>query len=111
MCLKIFEICFISFGILLALFLTLCEFGVTKKMSGMKASDFIFYVAFTMFAYILTAFLLVFFVPEITNKLIIALFGLSPFVIGKFVSYHKLRFYSIIQIMIVLLSAIYVFVI
>ncbi|GEM_PF-1495737 len=111
MCLVILKICFALFGILLALNIALCEFGFTKKMSGMRASDFLSYVAVTMFGYILAALVLVFFVHGGINKVLIALFGISPFIIGKVVTYHKLRFYSIIQIAIITLSAVYIFII
>lgn len=104
MYLKIFEITFLIISFVLTLLLILREFGITKNMDGMKASDFISTIVGFMLAYVINAFVLVVFLPEISSKLIMGGFGISPFVIGKLVTYQKVKFYSIIQILSVIIS-------
>ena len=107
MYLKILEYGFVVICAVLTLLLVLREFGITKKMSGMKASDYISAVAVFLFGYIIFAFLLAIFLPNIIQKTVMLVLGFSPFIIGRLASYQKLKVYSIIQILIILLSGIY----
>ena len=58
--------------------------------------------------YILIGIMLIFIMPSLLNKIIILLFIISPFIIGKLVTYEKLKFYSIIQILCVILSLVFI---
>lgn len=111
MYLKILEILFGSLAFGLIVLMILRELGITKKLSPMRASDYVSSMAGLLFAYIIFAFALAAFVPGGINKIILALFGISPFIIGKLVTYKKVKMYSFIQIVCVILSLVYVYII
>ena len=111
MFLKILEILFGSLAFCLIILMILREMGITKKLSPMRASDYVSSMAGLLFAYIIFAFILAAFIPGGINKIILAVFGFSPFIIGKLVTYKKVRIYSLIQIVCVILSLVYVYVI
>ena len=97
----------IAFG--LTVLLVLRELGITKKLSPMRASEYVSVIAGFMIAYIITAIIIVFKIGDLTDKAIMLFFAISPFVIGKLVTYEKVKIYSIIQILCVILSLGYVF--
>lgn len=107
MCLKIIEGLFILAALLLTLLMLVRECGITKKMSPMKASDFVSSIALFVFLYVFFALLLVFILPGLHNKLIMVIFAISPFVIGKLVTYQTVKLYSFIQILCIVISAVY----
>ena len=104
MCLKIFEISFLIIGLALSILLISRQCGVTKNMDGMKASVFITIIAIFFLAYIFNTIILSILIPDLYTKLIMAFIAISPFIIGKLVTYPKVGFYSNIQIGIVILS-------
>lgn len=107
MCLKIFEILFLLTAIILTILLIIREFGITKKLSPMRASDFVSSIAGFLFAYIIFAILLSILISGWVNKCVMIFFAISPFIIGKLVTYQKVKIYSIIQILCVILSIVY----
>lgn len=108
MCLTWFATSFVVIAVILAVqLLTLC-FGVTDKMKPMISSHYISSIAGVMFAYIINAFLLAVLVYDVYSKILMAAFGIVPFIIGGVVNYKKLKFYSIIQILCVISSGLYV---
>ncbi|MCQ2744069.1 MAG: hypothetical protein MJ230_04640 [bacterium] len=109
MYLKLIEILFGVFAFILTLLMILREFGITKNLSPMKASDYVSSMAGFMFAYILFSFILATFIPGGINKIVLALFGFSPFIIGKLVTYQKVKTYSFLQILCVILSIVFVY--
>lgn len=111
MYLKILEILFGGLAFILLLLMLFREMGITKKLSPMRASDYVSSMAGFLFAYIVIAFMLAVFTPGGINKIVMALFGISPFIIGKLVTYKKVKRYSFIQILCVILSLVYVYII
>ena len=111
MYLKILEILFGSLAFILLLLMLFRELGITKKLSPMRASDYISSMAGFLLLYIVFAFVLAIFTPIGINKMVMALFGISPFIIGKLVTYKNVRVYSFIQILCVILSLVYVYII
>ena len=107
MCLKIFEILFLLTAIILTILLIIREFGITKKLSPMRASDFVSSIAGFLFAYIIFAILLSIFISGWVNKCVMIFFAISPFIIGKMVTYQKVKIFSTIQIICVILSIVY----
>ena len=107
MYLGIMKSLFIFAGCLLTLLLIIREFGITKKISPMKASDYVSLIAGIMFVYVVCAFLIAIFFPGIHKKITMILFGLMPFIIGKLVTYKKVHFYSIIQMVCIIPSIVY----
>ena len=108
MYLKIMEFSFLGVALILTFLLVIRELGVTKKMSPMRASDFVSSMAGLMLGYVILAFLLALFLKGIQVKFTMALFGFMPFIIGKIVTYKKVHFYSIIQIVCIIVSIVYV---
>ena len=111
MYLKIFEIIFGISSFAFLLLMILREIGVTKRLTPMRASDYVSSMAMFLLAYIVFAFLIAIFIPSWINKIIFSLFGISPFIIGKLVTYQKVKKYSIMQILCVILSLLYTLII
>ena len=111
MYLKILEYGFVLICGILTVLLVLREFGITKKMSGMRASDYISTVSAFLLGYIIFAFLLAIFLPYLLHKAVMLVLGFSPFIIGKLATYQKLKVYSIIQIFVIFLRGIYLLII
>ena len=108
MCLKILASTFVILVIVLTVqLLSLC-FNITEKMKPMQLSNYVSSVAGVMFAYVVNAFLLILVIPDVYSKILMAAFGIIPFMIGSVVSYHKLKFYSIIQIECIVTSGFYI---
>lgn len=110
MCLKIFEVIFILVSLILAFLLIAREIGITKYMSPMRASDYVSSMAVFMLGYILISFVIAVFAQGIFNKMIFLFFCASPFIIGKFVTYKRLKIFSVLQILCVIISLGYVIV-
>ena len=106
MCLTLLKIIFGVSAFLLAVLLILREKGYTKDFSPMKASDYISGLAGLMFFYVVSACLVAILIDGAIIKIVMLLFGLSPFIIGKLVTYEKVKIYSIIQIACIILSLI-----
>lgn len=69
-----------------------------------KLSPIIAFMAGLVLLYVFLGLILTMLIPIIKYKLIMFLFTLSPFIIGKLVTYKKLKLYSIIQLFCVILS-------
>lgn len=79
----------------------------TKKLrqDGEKYSDFIATMSFFLAFYVIFTILDCFLIYDIKNKLIMLLFAISPFIIGKVATYEQEKMYSILQLTIILYSA------
>ena len=99
---------FVVIAAILAILLILREFGITKKLSPMRASDYVSVIAIFLVIYVINAFLIMIFNPLIDVRISMALFGIIPFVIGKMVKYEDVKLYSTIQILCVIFSIVYV---
>ena len=82
--------------------------GITNRMKPMQASSYVSFSAASLLLYIINAGLILLLVPEISAKIIMFLFMLMPFFIGKFAVYPKLKFFSILQTLCVIMSGVYV---
>ena len=76
----------------------------------MKASHFVALMAIFMALYIVSGIILAFFIPNVLSKALILLFALSPFIIGKLATYKHEKIYSLIQIICVLISVVFIMV-
>ena len=92
----------------LLILLCLRELGITKKLSPMRASDYVSVIAIFLILYVINAFLIAVFYPLADVKISMVLFGIIPFAIGKAVKYEDVKVYSIIQILCVIFSIVYV---
>ena len=101
---------FMISGFLFVLSIIIHKLYVSRMKDMMKASHFVASMAVFMGIYILSGIVLAIFIPQIINKIFILLFALSPFIIGKFATYEKEKFYSLVQIICVLISIVFVFI-
>ncbi len=97
-------------GLLFILSIIIHKLYISKQKDIMKASHFVAGMAIFMGIYILSGIVLSFSVKGIINKLIILLFALSPFIIGRFATYKYVKIYSLIQIICILISIFYIFI-
>ena len=109
MYLKIMEILFIFAGILLVVLLSLREYISSKIKDNLKISAFVSFIAGVLLIYIVLAILLAIFGKGGMYKVLMAFFGVSPFIIGRFANYEKLKVFSFIQILLAGISVICVY--
>ena len=109
MYLKILEILFIIAGILLGVLLSLRTFISSKLKDNLKISSFISFIGGILLFYIILAVLLAIFESNGIYRAMMAFFAVSPFLIGKLATYEKIKIYSIIQIVLVIISVICVY--
>lgn len=100
---------FMISGFLFVLSVIIHKLYISKQKNIMIASHFIASMAIFMSLYILSGIILALIIPNIVNKLIILVFALSPFIIGKFATYNKEKIYSFIQIVCVLISIVFTY--
>ena len=99
-----FEIISLAFALLLAFRIFLPDlFKNNSKLSPVMAL-----LGGLLVFYILVGVVLICIFSSLLNKAIMLIFVLSPFIIGKFVTYEKLKIYSIIQLLCVILSLVFV---
>ena len=87
-----------------AILLILRECGITEKINPMRASDFVSVITIFLILYVVSAFLVALCYPILNLRIAMILFGITPFVLGKAASYKEIKTYSIIQILCVILS-------
>ena len=109
--LKILSLIFSISGLLFILSIIIHKLYISKQKDIMKASHYVASMAIFMGIYILSGIMLSILLHSIIPSIIILLFALSPFIIGKLATYNSEKIYSIIQIICVLISTVYVFII
>ena len=103
------EIAFVIVALWLAVTIIVKKFFLNRIFKdNIKSSEFVAFMGLVIMIYSVLAFVLVLFVPLIQNKIFILLYGLSPYIIGKFAKYEKENLFSIIQLVIVVISIIHV---
>ena len=103
------KVIFMISGFLFVFSIIIHKLYISKQKNIMIASHFIASMAVFMGLYTLSGIILALIIPNIINKLLILLFALSPFIIGKFATYNKEKIYSLIQIICVLISIVFAF--
>lgn len=98
---------FLVIGVILALLLIIRPVLTKILKDNMKVSFYVSCMAIVMFLYVFFAFLAVIFMPSYLTKAVMLVLGLSPFIVGKLVTYEKVLFYSIIQIVFVIAGICY----
>ena len=99
---------FILIASLLSILLSIRTFHTDMFMKNNKLSPLMALLGGLFLLYVFAGVLLAIFLPTIKNSLVIIFFALSPFIIGKLVSYKTLKTYSIIQILCVIFSLVFV---
>ena len=99
-----FKVLFCIIGALFSILLTCRIIFNSKFQNNNKLSPLIAFMGGLLLFYSLIGIILAAVYPNILKKIILFIFAISPFLIGKLVCYKKLTFYSIIQILCVILS-------
>ena len=102
--LKIINSIFVVSGALFVLSILIHKLYISKQKDMMKASHFVAGMAIFMGIYILSGLVLTFIIPNIIYKIVVFVFAMSPFLIGKFANYKFEKIYSLIQVFCVLMS-------
>ena len=108
MLLKIFLISFVLFGILFVLSVIINKIYVKNLKDNMKISDYIAFLAICLALYIISAIFAVFFIHPLKYKLVMAFFAILPFIVGKLATYKYEWLFTLIQIISVCLSILFV---
>jgi hypothetical protein len=108
MYLKIAEYIFVFVAVLLSILFSLRVYLPDMFKNSNKFSPVMAFLGALVLLYVLNSLVLVLLLPNIIYKFIMLLFAASPFIIGKLVRYEKLKFYSTIQILCVILSLVFV---
>ena len=108
MLLRIIEYIFIIIGFLFAISLILNKIYIANLKDNLKKSDYIAGIAILLAMYVVSAIIVGVYIPTIYKKLVMTIFGLSPFIIGKLATYEKEKFYTIIQITCIITSLVFV---
>ena len=95
---------FIVLACLFATTLVLGKLFVFKFKDTMFVSNYVAMLAIFMGLYCLSGAILMFVTPYIKFKLMLMFFSLSPFVLGRIATYKTERIFSIIQILLVIMS-------
>ena len=102
------KMAFVIIGLTLAVLMILANYLYTNKKRNILSKSVPF-LAIMMFLYVVSGLLFVVFVQGIINKFVILAFILSPMIIGKLVTYKKVVFYGNIQVVLILLSLVYIY--
>lgn len=108
MLLNYLEYIFISIGILLCTALILNKTHFCKLTNNIQKSNCVAAIGGLLTFYVIFAMIIAFFIPNVYDKLVMFIFAISPFIIGKFATYEKEPLFTIIQFFCVLISVIYV---
>ena len=108
MYLMITKYVFIFASILLTILFSLRSFIPDLFKDSKKSSPFMACLGGIFFAYVILGLMLCVLIPAFKYKIIMLVFTLSPFIIGKLVTYKKLKFYSIVQLLCVIFSVVFI---
>ena len=102
------KILFIISAVLFSLLIILHKQFTLKIKDNVKISNFVAVIGFSLVAYMLCALILSAVMGGVKYKMLMISFALMPFIIGKMAQYQKIRLYSSLQIIIMLISAVVV---
>ena len=105
--LKILEILLVFFAIGFCTMILSCRKYISTVQDNIKASNFVAVMGFLLVFYVISTILIAILDRNILTKILMVLFGLSPFVIGPVATYEKHRLYTFVQVLTILISAIY----
>jgi len=102
------KLLFLTSTILFAVLIFFHKNFVEKIKDNVKKSNFVAFIAFSLVAYIVCAMLLAIISGGIKYKILMMFFAIFPFIIGRMATYQKIKLYTMSQILIMLISAIFV---
>lgn len=81
---------------------------MAKRDLSVKSSFLTVMIGFSLLIYLFSIVFIIIFNPFIITKIVMFAFLLVPFIIGKFATYQKEGFYSLLQILFITLSVVYI---
>ncbi len=105
---KVFKYLFVINAIILASMITYGKLFVFRKRKPQFVSDYCATIAIFIAIYSILSIVFAWLMPTTNAKLIMLAFALSPFAIGLCATYHTEKYFTLIQILLVAISAIYV---
>lgn len=108
MFLRLLEYCFILSGAIFVILLGVYKFWVSKLEYSPKISTYVSCMAGALLAYSVCATGLMFCIDGIFNKLLVGIFGIIPFLIGKYATFETEKYYSLLQMFVMIYSIIFV---
>ena len=106
--LQIIGCALIFFAVSFCIMILGCRTYTTNVKDNIKASNFVAAMGFLLAFYIISAFLIAIINNNLTTKILMTLFALSPFIIGPIATYENHKLYTYIQVLTILSSALYV---
>ena len=97
---------FATSGSLFALSIILGKLFIFKNKNIMMVSNYIALIAALLGIYSIVGFILAFYAHSIKFGALMILFAIMPFVFGQIASYHTEKFYTILQVCLVIISVI-----
>ncbi len=107
MLLNFLNYAFITVSILYILSVLIYKILIFKNYTNIKTTSFIAFIALMLMFYVLFAILIAILSPYPKDKIIMLLFACCPFVIGRFATYKYENQYSLTQILLIIVSIIY----
>ena len=104
MLLSALKIIFLISTVVFSLLIIIHKQFTLKVKDNIKISNYVAIMAFCLVTYIICAILLGFMLDDIKYKFLMMLFALSPFIIGKIATYGKIKLFSSLQIIVMLIS-------
>ncbi len=98
------KILFIVAAILLSILIIIHKQYTSKVKDNVKISNFVAVIGFSLVAYIICAIIIGIFYGGLIYRILMFLFAICPFIIGKMATYQKVKLYSSIQIIVMLAS-------
>lgn len=94
-------------SIFLTLFIIYGKVFVFKKQDAIFVSNFCALIALLLTLYVILSFLYAIIEPALISKLIMILFGLTPFLIGRIATYNSEKYFTTLQVCFILISTWY----
>ena len=94
-----------AMAIILATMIVYGKLFVFKKRKPQFVSDYAATIAGFLGVYVILSLILIAIYPSIYAKLIIFGFAITPFIIGILATYHTEKYYTVLQVILLLISA------
>lgn len=110
MLVNIVKYLFVIAAVVVAAMMIYGKLFVFRKREPQFISDYCATMAGFLGTYSVLSLVLVWLFPSTSAKLVMLWFAAAPFLIGLLVNYHTERYYTIVQIILILISIVYVLV-
>lgn len=108
MLMMIDKMLFLLSAFLLAVMTVYGKLFVFKKKHPAFVSDYCATMAGILVVYVISALVLVWFLSPVNSKFIMFAFAMAPFLIGIIVNYHTEKYFTVLQVILFILSILFV---